>query len=45
MKVDGMGRTCSKHGRDEKWIDNFSWKPCMEKTTWENLAVNRRIIS
>jgi len=26
MKGDEMGRICSTHGRDEKWIRNFCKK-------------------
>jgi hypothetical protein len=33
-----MRRACSTHGRDEKWIQNFSWKAWREETTWETWA-------
>jgi len=33
-----MAGTCGMHGRDEKWIQHFSKKTCIEETTWETLV-------
>jgi hypothetical protein len=38
IKKDEMGMTCSIRGRDEKCIQSFGWKTCMEETTQNALA-------
>lgn len=30
-----MGGACGKNGRDEKYVQNFGQKTCMEETAWE----------
>jgi hypothetical protein len=33
MKEDEMGRACSEHNKDEKYIKNVSWEAWNEDTT------------
>jgi hypothetical protein len=35
---DEMGGACSKHGRDEKSIENISWKTGREETIQKTYA-------
>jgi len=34
VRRDGMGGTCSPHGRDGKCVENFGVKTWKEKTIW-----------
>jgi len=35
VKQDEIGGTCSKHGRNEKCIQNFGQRTWREDTTWK----------
>jgi hypothetical protein len=39
-----MGRTCSTHGRDEKFIHTFGCKTWLEETTLGDLGRDGKII-
>jgi len=38
-----VGGTCSMNGRDEKYIQNFSWNTSSEETTWRTWEDNIRL--
>jgi hypothetical protein len=42
-KEDEVGGTCSMNGRDEKYIQNFSWNTSSEETTWRTWEDNIRL--